>query len=125
MSDAQLNLGSSDTPARVTAHIKNVLRHERQPSARELVAELDRAIGIVARWDLESVLVSLLSDKGLTHAERAYLRSLFEGDDLVPALRGEIVPNQEAISTIDTLLQASGRYRNSTDFRGRASARPR
>jgi hypothetical protein len=39
---------------------------------------------------------------------------LLEGDDLVPALRGE--GNREVISSIDTLLEASGRYRNSAEF---------
>ena len=119
MSDAQQLsfLGSSDARARVAAHIQTILKDELQPSARELVAKLDKAIGVVARWDLESVLSSLISDKGLGHAERAYLSSLLEGDDLVPALRGEGAPDQEAVSMIDELLQASGRYRKSADFR--------
>jgi hypothetical protein len=110
-------LDPPDTRARVADYVKVVLKDERQPLARELVAELDRVIGIVARWDLESVLASLLADKNLTHAGRAYLTSLPEGDDLVAALRGEDAPDQEAISTIDVLLDASGRYRNSPDFR--------
>jgi hypothetical protein len=119
MSDAQqLNfLGSSDTHARVAAYIKEIIDNERQPSARELVAELDRAIGIVARWDLESVLASLLSDKDLTHARRAYLTSLLETEDLISALRGEDAPKQKVLSTIDAFLQASARYRQSGEFR--------
>ena len=119
MSDAQQLsfLDLPDTRARVAAYVKDVLKEERQPSAHELVTELDRAIGIVARWDLESVLASLLADKKLTHAGRAYLTSLLEGDDLVPALRGEDAPNREAISTIDVLLEASDRYRNSPEFK--------
>jgi hypothetical protein len=93
----QLSLwGSPDTRSRVAAHIKSILKNERQPSARELVAELDRAIGIVARWDVESVISALLSDKELTRAERAYLTSLLEGEDLIPALRGEDAPDHKA-----------------------------
>jgi IrrE N-terminal-like domain len=110
-------LDSPDTRARVAAHVKEILENERQPSAGELVAELDRAIGIVARWDLESVLASLRSDKDLTHAGRAYLTSLLEGEDLIPALRGEGAPKQKMQSTIDALLQASARYRRSNEFR--------
>ena len=119
MSDAQQLsfLAWPDTRARVAAHIKGILNDERQPSARELVAELDRAIGIVARWDLESVLASLLDDKKLTHAGRSYLTSLLESDDLIAALRGEGAPDQEIVSTIDALLDASGRYRGSPAFR--------
>jgi hypothetical protein len=118
MSDAQqLNfLDSPDTRASVAAYVKDVLKDERQPSARELVAELDRAVGIVARWDFESVLSSLASDKDLTYAGRAYVSSLIEGDDLVTALRGEGAPDREAISSIDVLLEASGRYRSSKNF---------
>jgi hypothetical protein len=110
-------LVSPDTRAKVAAYVKQILREERQPSPRELVAELDRAIGIVARWDLESVLSSLLDEKDLTRASRAYLASLLEGEELVAALRGEDAPDHETISTIDALLQDSGRYRNSKDFR--------
>ena len=119
MADAQQLsfFDTRDAHGRVAAYIKGVLMDERLPSARELVAELDRIFGVVARWDLESVLASLLEDHDLVRAGRGYLHSLLEGDDLIPALRGESAPDQEAISTIDSLLQASGRYRNSADFR--------
>jgi hypothetical protein len=113
----QLNfLVSPDTRAKVAAYVKQILGEERRPSPRELVDELDQAIGVVARWDLESVLSSLLDEKDLLRS-RAYLVSLLEGEELVIALRGEDVPDRETISTIDALLQHSGRYRNSRDFR--------
>jgi hypothetical protein len=85
MSDAQqLSLfGSADTRTKIAKHIKHILKNERQPSVRELVAELDRVIGIVARWDLRFVHGSLLSDKDLTRAGQAYLTSLLEGEDLI------------------------------------------
>ena len=109
-------LGSCETRRRVAAHIKDILATARQPSAHELVAELDAAIGIVARWDLEGALASLAGDKELTRTQQAYLSWLLEEEDLVAALRGEGVPDQEAVSTIDTLLQASRNYRKSTEF---------
>ena len=109
-------LGSCETRQRVAGYIKDMFATMRQPSAHELVAELDAAIGIVARWDLEAMLASLAVDKGLTRSQRAYLRGLLEEDDLVAALRGEGVPDQEAVSTIDSLLQASRNYRKSTEF---------
>jgi hypothetical protein len=87
-------LSSPDARADVAAYVKDVLREQRQPSARELVAELDRAIGIIACWDLESVLASLLDDKKVTHAGRAYLTSLLEGDDLVATSRICLRPTQ-------------------------------
>ena len=109
-------LGSCETRRRVAGYIKDMLAKARQPSARELVAELDRAIGIVARWDLEGVLASLVGDDDLTRAQQEYLSWLLEGEDLLAALRGKGAPDREAVSTIDSLLQASRNYRQSTDF---------
>ena len=86
-------LGSDDTRQHVAAHIKDMLANALQPSARELVAELDRAFGIVARWDLEAVLASLVDDEDLTRAQHAYLRWLLEEEDLLAALRGESAPD--------------------------------
>ena len=74
------------------------------------------AIGTVARWDLEAGLASLVDDEDLTGAQQAYLRWLLEEEDLLTALRGESAPDREAVSTIDSLLQASRNYRKSTDF---------
>ena len=108
--------GSGETRQRVAGYIKDMLAKARQPSARELVAELDHAIGIVARWDLEDVLASLVVDEGLTRSQQAYLRWLLEEEDLLAALRGKGAPDREAVSTIDNLLQASRNYRKSTEF---------
>ena len=110
-------LGSCETRRRVAGYIKDMLTKARQPSARELVAELDHAIGIVARWDLEAVLALLVVDEGLTSAQHAYLRWLHEEEDLLTALRGDSAPDGEAVSSIDSLLQASRNYRKSTQFR--------
>jgi hypothetical protein len=94
-----------------------MLADQLQPSARELIADLDRTIGLGARWELESVLSSLLSDKELTRFERAYVTFLLEADDLVPALRGKDEPDWDTVSTIDALFRASALYRNSASFR--------
>lgn len=94
-----------------------VLAQWRQPSPAELVAELDRAIGVFARWDLVSVLQSLAGKRALTAAKRGYLVSLLDGDELVRALRGEDAPDQETFSTIDEVLRESAVYRSSEGFR--------
>lgn len=93
-----------------------VLDARRQPSPAELVAELDRAIGVFARWDLVSVLQSLAGKRALTAAKREYLVSLLDGDELVQALRGEYAPDQETFSTIDEVLRESAVYRSSVGF---------
>ena len=109
-------LGSEETRQRVAGYIKDMLANARHPSARELVAELDHAIGIVARWDLETVMASLIDDKDLARAQQAYLRWLLEEEDLLAAHRGKGAPDREAVSTIDNLLQASRNYRKSAEF---------
>lgn len=71
---AQLSfIPGDEVQKRVTAHVKAILKQQRQPSPAELVAELDREIGIVARWDLESVLTTLCGDKKLPRQARDYL----------------------------------------------------
>ena len=91
--DLQLTfLGSDETSKQVSDLIKQVLKERRQPSPRELVADLDNKIGVVARWDLASVLKASAQDKGLTAAERNYLTSLLNNDDLIAALRGQAAP---------------------------------
>ena len=109
-------LGSNETTKQVSDLIKQVLKERRQPSPRELVAELDNKIEVVARWDLESVLRASALDKDLTAAERNFLNSLLNNDDLIAALRGQAAPDQVTLSSIDTLLQASSRYRHSRNF---------
>jgi AAA domain len=54
--DLQLTfVGSDETTKQVSDLIKQVLKERRQPTPRDLVSELDDKIGVVARWDLESV----------------------------------------------------------------------
>ena len=97
--------------------LDKVLGAWRQPSPRELVAELDHEIGVVARWDLVSVVMSLSKDREVaTRAMRAYLKSLLEGDALIRALRGEYAPDEDVISTIDAVLRQSAVYRSSKAY---------
>ena len=96
--------------------IERVLDAWRQPSASELVAELDRNIGVVARWDLVAVVQTLREDRELTRPMRDYLASLLEDEALIKALRGEHAPDQEVFSTIDDLLRQSVLYRSSEAY---------
>ena len=98
--------------------IERVLDAWRQPSAQELVVELDLNIGVVARWDLVSVVKALSEDRELTRPMRDYLGSLLEGEALIKALRGEHAPDQEVFSTIDDLLRQSALYRSSEAYQG-------
>ena len=70
-----------------------VLQFNRQPTAKELVEELDRELGIDARWHLERALRRLLSKdplRKLKQAQRNYAGSLLSDEEgLLQALRKE------------------------------------
>lgn len=95
---------------------EEVLAASRQPSPRVLVAELDHCIGVVARWDLLSVMKALSRYRDLTHAMRSYFVSLLEGDALIQALRGKHDPDREVVSTIDHVLCRRALYRSSAAY---------
>jgi hypothetical protein len=114
----QLKLFSSPELAKqVEEFICSMLASYRQPSARELLAELEQKVGLESRWDLPGVLRQLADDAALTRADRDYIHSLLEGSSLSEALRGDGAPGREVVSTIDTLLRQSKLYRSSDEFR--------
>jgi hypothetical protein len=80
--------------------VKNVVRaalaRPQQPSAWELVEEVDRTLGPNARWHLVTALeelcgegqLNLFPSQQLTRAHREYLRTLLESGDIEEALKG-------------------------------------
>ena len=89
----------------------------RQPSAWELLSEVETKVGLKARWELLAVLEALSQDtKDLTQSQRDFCGSLRGSEDLAEALRGADAPEKEIKSTIDSLLQQSRAYRGSKDF---------
>ena len=109
--------GRDDIAARIRHHLVAMLQYGPKLSPRDLVAELDREIGVAARWDLIDVLERLREDPYLTADGRAYIRDLLADDALVRALRGEGAADHEIESTIDELLRRSRIYRESQAFR--------
>jgi hypothetical protein len=87
-----------------------------QPSAWELVEHVERAFGLKARWEIESVLKILAIDPKLTHLQRSYLSSVLEMGELSQALKGEEAPRKHIESTVDELLRKSSAYRSSDQF---------
>ena len=108
--------GRDDIAARIRHHLVAMLQYGPKLSPHDLVAELDREIGVSARWDLAGVLEGLRKDPYLTPDGRAYIRDLLEDDVLVRALRGEGAADHEIESTIDELLRRSRIYRESKAF---------
>ena len=109
--------GRDDLAARIRDYLVAMLQYGPRLSARDLVAELDREIGVAARWDLVGVLEALCGDPYLTEDARDYIQNLLADDTLVRALRGEGAADHEVESTIDELLRQSRIYRESQAFR--------
>ncbi len=100
----------------VDAAVRQVLLSYRNPSAWELVEEMERLLGWQARWLVKDVLVALSEDKALPRSCRDYLDSLLVEDELDKALAGAASPRKEVQSGIDSLVRHSIAYRNSGAF---------
>jgi hypothetical protein len=109
-------LSQIEGPPSVEDVVANLLRAGRQPSALELLQEVEEKAGMHARWGLMALVKRMADSPNWTHAVRDYLNSLVQSRSLEQALRGEDVPDRETISTIDLLLKQSARYRHSTAF---------
>jgi len=108
---------NADLPSPKEA-VKNIvlaaLARPQQPSAWELVDEVDRSLGLKARWHLLTALeelagegqLSLLPAKTLTRAQRDYVRSLLESGDIDEALKG-----QDPLNPIQVRLISNTRKR--------------
>jgi hypothetical protein len=108
----------ADTPAveAVTVAIREVLRKHAQPSAWELMAELEGKLGPKARWAVSDAIRCLIDIQSTTHSQRAYLRDLAASEDWQKAMRGGERPAREIHSTVDALLRESRGYRKSSSF---------
>jgi hypothetical protein len=109
----ELQFGLADPVKEVLVEL---LRSRRQPSAWDLLKEIETRVGLKGRWELRAVLDELERDKSITEAWRAYFRFIRESEDLAAALRGTEAPKKEIASTIDSLLRQSRAYRGSKEF---------
>jgi hypothetical protein len=100
----------------VRESLLSILSEPVQPSARELLIAIERALGIKARWEVSGVFETLLAGRAISSSVRAYLQSVVESGDLAAALQGESAPQKEFVSSIDSLLKKSRDYRGSEKF---------
>lgn len=124
-----ITVGASDSQVPPGDAVKNVVRaalaRPQQPSAWELVEEVDRTLGPNARWHLITALeelcgegqLNLFPTQQLTRAHREYLRTLLESGDIDEALKGARAPRHVVESTIDALVRQASAYRSSAAFR--------
>ena len=100
----------------VVAAVLEVLASRAQPSAWELLAALERKLGLKARWAIGDAMRRLLDDDAVTHSQQAYVRDLLKSQDWQNAMRGCERPAREVESTVDALFRESTAYRNSASF---------
>jgi hypothetical protein len=118
-SDGQQNLfGSepSDFVEQIQALVADQISSHSQPSAWELLVNLEHCLGWKARWLLRPALQGLKNDPTLTRGAREYLVYLLESGDLDEALKGTDAPKREVLTGIDSLLRQSEAYRKSEKF---------
>jgi hypothetical protein len=108
--------GPPDLPEQIASLIRDILRRRLQPSASELLLQIERILGLEARWDLTAVITRLADDPDLSRSERHYLKSMITSGDLARALSGARGKEPQISSTIDSLLCQSQQYRSSKAF---------
>lgn len=96
--------------------VRAILARHAQPSAWELLQQLEQQLGPKARWVVVDALTRMADDGALTSASRAFVRELLLGSELRDALRGKERPGREVHSGIDELILGSSAYRTSTGF---------
>lgn len=112
----ELNPEATVSEQQIEAAIHDILFSNRQPSAWELVEQIESAFGWQSRWMIKDAAKALTKDSSLPRSCRQYLDSLLEGDELDQALAGAESPRKEIQSGIDSLLRQSLAYRSSKAF---------
>lgn len=98
----------------VVESIRRII-HEKQPSAEELLEELESMHGWRVRWFFRDMLVALRADADLKTYLRRYLVSALDDDSLTRALIGG-APRVAERSSLDALFQRSAVFRESGAF---------
>ncbi len=103
---------------RTISFLLSLLNGRARPSARELLRALERGVAHNAGEVFVEVLseLSVEADLHLRRADRQYLGEMVHDGSAYAALRGERDDDDEAVSSIDTLLRQSIIYRHSGAF---------
>ncbi len=109
----QAMLFGQDEIGHVIAVLVKLLEAKRQPSAWEVLEEVEKEVGFGGRFQLEPALEQILYEGQGTTLDRSFFESLLRSADLQLALHGDAPPRHEAESTIDALIHASTVYGNS------------
>ena len=100
----------------VDAVLRDMLLANRNPSALELIEEIEARVDWQARWLVKDGMTRLLIDPSMSRSRREYLNYLLVHDDLKKALGGAESPRKEVQTGIDSLIRQSLAYRSSDAF---------
>lgn len=106
-----------DQQEQVNKLIIEIIDQRRQPSAWELVREVEKKVGVLARWVIRPALNILATRNELTLSGQSYIKSLLESEELMFALIGTDSPSREIVPSIDELIHRTLRQRGSQQFR--------
>jgi len=101
----------------VVVCIRQIITSNRQPTAAELLRELEISCGWFARHVFSDAVEMLRDDRSLSGAQRAYLADTLHDDCLIEALRAGTKPSPQEKSILDELFLASITYRDSAAFK--------
>jgi hypothetical protein len=101
----------------VEAFLRDLLVRTARPSAGELLRAIERDVSLDARGHFEAALKTLVEDKTLRRADKAYLEAMLADGSVAAALHGEGKADEETVSSIDALLRQTALYRSSTAFK--------
>lgn len=100
----------------VKSNLLDIIKRYRQPSASELLLELEHEFGWEVRWTVWTIIHDLIQSDILTRIQREYFLAMIEDDSLVQALTGDGANTKVQKSTFDSLLEECTKYRNSKAF---------
>lgn len=116
-SAGQLQLfASPELRTGVKKWLLNLLNAPSQPSAAELLQDMELDVGIEARFVAVEEVGALLNSPELNRSQKQYLVDLLADDGLPAALRGSERPGKAIESSIDALLASTVHVRHLRDY---------
>jgi len=98
------------------ARIKVVLAEHKQPSATELLRDLEKTCGWFVRHLFIRAVTNMRCDDDLTNAQRRYMEDTLSDDEMYASLRDGTKPSPQDKSILDDLFRQSLSYRDTDAF---------
>ena len=108
---------SSVLVAQIKDAINGIMGENRNPSASELLRELERHLGWYVRLLFKNVVVEMRTDSSVAKYRRDYLSTALSDEEILFAMREGTKPTPQENSTLDELFRNSILYRDSEKFK--------